>query len=141
MSENDLRIMKLLIELESDGAFASLRDAELVRTIWSEDLVVVVVRATSASFSDLAKLSRKLGEALGKKVRVVESTRDFKKVFAETLSPVPVVGVNLLWLPDGTVQYIVRISRGDERLLPASRRSLEEVLSEIVRGQVQIKAE
>lgn len=138
---DEIPIMKVLVELEEDGSFRGLRNAKYVKSLRLKNLTVVVLKAKSLTPTELSKIAKRLGEALGSRVQVVEHTSDIKKMMAELVSPASITGVNMIWLPDGTTQYIVRISRYEEKLLPARRDVLEEALSKLLNAQVKIKVE
>jgi transcription antitermination factor NusA-like protein len=55
--------------------------------------------------------------------------------------PARVTGVNTLWLPDGSVEHIVRVPRSDLRYLPTRITSIEEALSKISGVSVKIRIE
>jgi len=133
--------MRALIELEEgDPAFRWLRNAKYLKSYILDGFMVVVFEAGSlGSNIRLGKLSKALGEKFGKKVRVVEKGGDQKIIAGQLLYPARVMGVNTLWLPDGSTRYTVRISRGDLRHLPASIEILEKVLTQIFGRQTVIR--
>lgn len=139
--KDEIPIMKVLLELEENDSFRGLRDAKYVRSLRLKDLTIVVLKAKNLAPPELNKIARRLGEALGTRVQVVEHTRDIKRMMAELVSPASITGVNMVWLPDGTTQYVVRISRHEEKLLPAGREVLEEALSVLLNAQIRIKIE
>jgi len=57
------------------------------------------------------------------------------------LSPARLVGVNIVWFPDGSNEYVIRLGKQDLRILPIDLKNLEEVLSKIHKVQVRVKVE
>jgi hypothetical protein len=57
------------------------------------------------------------------------------------LFPAKILGVNTVWLPDGSVQYIVKLPKNERRYLPASPWTSKRRLSKIHSTQVKIKVE
>jgi transcription antitermination factor NusA-like protein len=87
------------------------------------------------------KIAKVLQEKLGMKVRIIEKTSNIKSSAVQLLSPARVLGVNTVWLPDGSVQYVIRVSRTERRLLPADALVLESALSKIHDTRVKIRVE
>lgn len=136
--EWDIRVMKAFLELE-ESKMGFLREYTYHKSIASNGLIVVMVSGPKTSPYILARISRALSEKLGLKVRVVEKTSSLKQLAGQVLAPAQVLGVNMLWLPDGSWESIIRISRHDFRSLPAKVEVLEEVLSKINGFPVRIK--
>jgi transcription antitermination factor NusA-like protein len=132
--------MKELLELEESG-LRELKDAHYVKSVLYKDMLVLVVKIPRNSDALLKKLSKELSESLKVKVKVIEYTNDIRKVVAQLLSPARVLGVNMVWLPDGTQIYSVRILRSDERLFPMDKNSLGELLHLITGEYFTIKLE
>ena len=59
----------------------------------------------------------------------------------QLLAPARILGVNTLWLPDGSFESIIRISKYDEKILPARREVIEEALSRILNATVKVRFE
>ena len=136
----DLKIMKALLNLESK--FPELKNVEYHKTLKIDNLVIVMLSNISRNIP-WGKLSRALAESLecNAKFRFVEKTSDFKKIASQLLTPVRVLGVNILWLPDGSQQNIVRISKSEVRFLPADLNTLEQALRMICNTEVRIRVE
>jgi len=143
VSHLDVEIMRALLELEELSVFRVLRNAEYKKSVKADEFVVVVIDSGgSITKPQLIRLSRALSEKVGLKIRVIDSTSsDVKSLVLQVIAPARLFGVNTLWLPDGTTQYIVRISRHDIRHLPTRREILESILTQMLGMQVRIKAE
>jgi transcription antitermination factor NusA-like protein len=141
VSKEEIPIMKALIELEEDKEFKQLKDVTYYKAIVGKDLIVIIVKSGGADQLVLKRAAKTLSDALGKRVQIVEQTGDLKRLAAELLSPVRINGVNTVWLPDGSTEYIVRISRYELRSLPAKIEVLEEILSKMLGSTARIRAE
>ncbi|MBE9391724.1 transcription elongation factor NusA [Fervidicoccus fontis] len=141
VDKKEIPVMKALIELEEEKEFKFLKDLNYIRTIWSEDLCVIVVKSDTQSQYQLKKVAKALSEKLNVRVQIVEDTRDLKKLASELLSPVRIVGVNTIWLPDGTTEYVIRISKYDARALPTKVEVLEDVFHKLFKSPAKIKME
>ncbi len=132
--------MKALVELEEQ--FRGLKDVVYHKSVRVDGLIIVIITPSPGlNRFTLNKIGRVLSEKLGAKVRFVEKTSDVKKLAVQLLYPVRVLGVNTLWLPDGSTHYIVRISKRDERSLPAPKELIEQALSQLASSTVKIRAE
>ncbi|MHA1209482.1 MAG: hypothetical protein ACTSSA_07455 [Candidatus Freyarchaeota archaeon] len=134
----DLEIAKQLLELEN--RFPNLKDAEFRRSVETKNLVIIVVGPGDIShfIGPKGKIVKILSDRLKKKVRVIEGDSSTKKTIEDILSPVSVLGVNTIWLPDGTLEKKVRIRKSDIRRLPTSVSTLEEVVHKLTDEKVRI---
>jgi len=134
----DLEIAKQLLELEN--RFPNLKDAEFRRSVETNNLVIIVVGPGDIShfIGPKGKIVKILSDRLKKKIRVIEGDSSTKKTIEDILSPVSVLGVNTIWLPDGTLEKKVRIRKSDIRRLPTSVSTLEEVVHKLTNEKVRI---
>lgn len=139
--KEEIPVMKSLIELEEEKDFKQLKEISYVRSIVGKDLIVIIVKSGSADPLTLKRAAKALSDLLGKRVQIVEQTGDLKRLAAELLSPVRINGVNTVWLPDGSTEYIVRISRYEIKSLPSKIEVLEEILTKMLGSPARIRAE
>ncbi|AAY80140.1 conserved Archaeal protein [Sulfolobus acidocaldarius DSM 639] len=133
--------MKQLIELE-ETQFRELKDSTYHKSYKVGNLLILIVTSGSQmSYQKWIKVAKALQEKIGLRVRILEKSNSIKSTAVQLLTPARVLGVNTVWLPDGTVQYVVRISKQEKRFLPADETSLEEALSKIHSTQVRIRVE
>jgi len=137
----EVDLMRTLLELE-EKEFKELRDSTYHKAYKMDNLIVIVVSSgPSMTQYKWIKLARILQEKYNAKVRIIEKTSNIKDSASQLLTPARVLGVNTVWLPDGSVQYVVRISKSEKRLLPANSNILESALSKIHSVQVRIKVD
>ena len=142
VGREEVDVMRALIEAEEkESEFKWLRKARYVKSYFAGDMVVVVLEVGGVSPYQVARLARRLGDALERRVKVVTSQGDAKTMVGQILYPARVLGINTLWLPDGSTRYTVRIPRHDVRHLPAPVETIEEILTKILKIPVRIKAE
>jgi len=139
---DEVEIMRVLLDLE-ESQFKELKDATYHRAIKIGHLLVLVVTSgPNLTQSKWVKVSKALQEKLKvKTVRIVEKVNDLKASASQLLSPARVLGVNTLWLPDGTVQYVVRVAKNEKRFLPSGTTELERALSKLYSTTVKIRVE
>ncbi|MEM0361600.1 MAG: transcription elongation factor NusA [Sulfolobales archaeon] len=140
----EIDVMRALLELENESDFKFLKDATYYKAVKSGNFLVLLIQLPDSSTTPrlLSKLDKHLSELLGVKVRVVDkSSNNIKSIALQLVMPARVSGINTLWLPDGSTQYIVRIPRSDSRYLPASKEVIEEVLTNLIGSSVRIRTE
>jgi len=138
----EVDVMRELLNLEGKGDFKFLKDAEYVKAIRTRDMLVLVIDIKDTNIHPrlLGRLGRILSSKLKVKVRVVNRAHgDLREIARQLVYPARVIGVNTLWLPDGTVEHIVRIPRSDSRYLPSNVAVLEDLLSKITGMNVRIR--
>ncbi|MCC6046852.1 MAG: transcription elongation factor [Desulfurococcaceae archaeon] len=140
VTELDVEVMRVLLKAESAPDFRFLRDSEYVRSVKLSNIVVVQLDSPNADSKSLLKLIKYLESELGSRVRIVNSkTASTKELVRSIIQPARVLGVNTLWLPDGTMEYVVRIPKSDLRYLPAPQEEVENLLSTMVGTNVRIR--
>ncbi|ARM75999.1 transcription elongation factor NusA [Acidianus manzaensis] len=137
----EVKVMEALLELE-DTQFKELKDSTYYKSIKVNNLLILLVGSgPSMTIQKWIKVAKALQDKLGMKVRIIEKSSNIKSSAVQLLSPARVLGVNTVWLPDGSVQYVIRVSRNERRLLPADAVSLESILSKIHDTRVRIRVE
>ena len=132
--------MKKLIELEEKKKdFKFLKNIQYIKTIWINNLAILILKTSNTPPHLLRKLAKTLSNQLDYRFQVIEKTRDLKKLASQLLSPARVTGVNMIWLPDGSIEYVIRVSRFDQRALPTKIDVLEEALSQILNSPSKIQ--
>jgi len=140
----EIDVMRVLLDLEEKSEFKFLKDAVYHKTLKLADLLVIIIQLPDSLTNQrlINKLDKQLSEVLGTKVRVIDkSTNNIRSIAFQLVTPARISGINTLWLPDGSVQYIVRIPKSDSRYLPASKEVIEEVLSTLIGSNVRIRTE
>lgn len=140
----EVDVMRVLLDLEDKPEFKFLKDAVYHKALRLADLLVITIQLPDSLTNQrlINKLDKQLSEVLGIKVRVIDkSVNNIKSIAFQLVTPARISGINTLWLPDGSVQYIVRIPKSDSRYLPASKEVIEEVLSTLVGSSVRIRTE
>ncbi len=138
VDKNEIPIMKALMELEDK--LKELRRGEYIKSYDLNGLVVVLIRDHWEK-EEIEKISKELSNALRRRTKVVVYTSDKKYLVEQILYPATLLGMNTLWLPDGTEQIIVRVSRRDQRFIGGRKRLLEKLLADLLEKNVRIRFE
>jgi len=136
----DVEVMKILLELEEDPNNKFLREATYIKSYSVDSMVIVLLELSNAvPQSFLIRIARMISEKMGMKVRVVRYSQDQKSMIAQLFAPARIQGIDSVWLPDGDVQYIIRVSRYDAKYLPLKINELETLLSKMFNESYRIK--
>jgi len=130
--------MKALMELEDN--IKELRKGEYIKSYNLNGLVIVLVRDHWEK-EELERISRELSGVLKKRTKLVVYSNDKKYLVEQILYPATLLGMNTLWLPDGTEQIIVRVSRRDQRFIGGRKSRLEKLLTDLLGQNVRIRFE
>ena len=139
VKEYEVDVMKALIELEESGV-RYLKDAEYHKS-YREDNILVIVLSFKQKIPphELGKLSRMLSSKLNIRVKVVPKSNDVRQLATLILHPARILGINTVWLPDGSTHYVIRVPRSDYRIISHTREIYEKILSEIIGQEVEIR--
>ncbi len=144
VDEREVDIMKALIELEENEGMQILKKATYHKAYFVDnDMVIIVmdlgVGTSVPVFSRYARqIEQKLREKLNMKVKIIPKANDVRGLATHLLYPARVLGVNTLWLPDGSIEYVVRITRRDERRLGKAKEVYERILTEMLGKKTHI---
>lgn len=145
VKDYEVDIMRELLELEETPEFKFLKDMEYVKSVVSEGATAVILQESKNDTPDprmLNKLSWTLSERLGSKTKVIVNTKDLKEVVKQIVFPARITSVNTIWLPDGSIEYVVRVPRFELKNLPFRRREvIENLLTQITGNVVKIRSD
>lgn len=139
----EVDVMRAITDLEQDQELKGyMGDMAYVKAYRFRDTIVILVDRRSEIPQEIyQRISRSLGDLLKANVRILWSSKDLKSIASQLLFPARILGVNIVWLPDGSSFYVLRIPRRDLRGLSLPLRAAEQILSKIAGSSVQIRSE
>lgn len=140
----EVDVMRRLIDLEEDQELKKyMQNLSYVKAYRFEDSIVVLIQRNGDVPRDIyQRLSKILSDSLNARVRVINgSSRDLKSIASQLLFPARVLGINIVWLPNGTSFHVLRVPKRDLRYISIPIEAAEKILSLIVGSDVQIKGE
>jgi transcription antitermination factor NusA-like protein len=134
----DIDIAKELLSLEDK--FPSLKEVEFRRAVDAGSMVIVIVGQGNSSevFGSKSKVMKELEKRLNRKFRVVEENSSIRRTIEDMVTPAALLGINTLWLPDGSLEKKVRLSQGDSKRLPADVQVIEETIKALTGEKIRI---
>ncbi len=140
ISQLDIEVAKRLLEIEKK--FPILKDATFFKAIDAGRMLIVLVKSNGRVMRPIwNKISRMLSNMMKKPVRIIEKTASIRQIAEQVLSPVRILGVNIVWLPDGSRENYIKISKLDLKRLPFELNLAERVISEFTKETIKIVAE
>jgi hypothetical protein len=130
----DIEFSKWLLEKEKDHP--NLQGFTLLRATRTENRLILVVKKRSndlllAEGDIMDELQEKYGE-----VMIVEGPVKLRTIIKKFIAPASEVGVNSLYLPDGSKESIVMLRGEDRERIKYSTDELRTIVSAIVRESV-----
>ncbi|MGD9396353.1 MAG: hypothetical protein PVJ05_07990 [Candidatus Thorarchaeota archaeon] len=126
----DIELSKWLMEREKD--YPNLENLTLLRATRIEGRLILVVKKKGKDlFLAEETLVNELVEKFGE-VMVVEGPPKLRRVIQEFIHPASEVGVNSLYLPDGSKESIVMLRGEDRDRIQYSNDELREIISAIM---------
>ncbi len=131
VSELDVTVAKILLDLES--SYPVLQDVSFLKAAESGSMLAIVVEGGGLKqiLSSGGRFIRDLGERTGKRIKILEGGSSLRKFLEELFAPANILTINTVWLPDGTTETKVIVSRRDSRHLPSSIDTLRDLAKKI----------
>jgi transcription antitermination factor NusA-like protein len=138
ITQLDIDMAKELLSLEDKNP--SLKDVEFKRAVDTGQMVIVIVGQGNLpeALTSKGNVIKELEKRLSKKIRVIEENSNIRRTIEDMVTPAAVLGINTLWLPDGSLEKKVRLSANDSKKLPADIQVLEEAVKSLTRERIRI---
>ncbi len=117
-----------------------LKNLEYVKSYSVDDTIVVVLRGVKSLPRQIVReIEQSLEEQLGKRVRIVEKSNNINELAVQLAHPARILTVAISWLPDGTSEAVVKITRMEARRLPFKPNELAKILSLVSGTNVRVE--
>ncbi|QOR94837.1 transcription elongation factor [Thermosphaera chiliense] len=132
---DEVKVMKALMDIEEKHKV--LRNGEYVKSFMAGDQFILILR-DGVEQAELEEVSKHLSRELDAKVKIIVETGDMRRLIEQVISPASLLGVNQVWLPDGTEIVNVRVPRRDRRFLEKNRTTFEELIAKLTGRKARI---
>ena len=133
----DLEMMKTLLDLEN--RIPNLKDVTYVKSAQTTGLAALLLSGQNLPSNMWGRIGSELRKKLNVNLRVIEKAPSLKRLVEQIIAPVRVVGVNTIWIPDGSRESSVIIDRGDVNRLPSSPENIEKIVYELSHEVIRIR--
>ncbi len=139
VSSDYIDVAKKLISMEGKNQF--LQSVTLDNVVDAGGFLVLVVgKGDAAKFYANPAPVRDLGDALNKKVVVLEAGMNDRKFLEDLFSGQQIVTINIIWLPDGSTETRVVLSaRGTKRLSKKRIQALTEIAKKVRKMDLRVE--
>ncbi len=138
ITQLDLDVSKLFIEMESK--YPSLQTVKISRILDAGSLVLLEVRKKDVLniIGPNKQLINAIEDKLQRKIHLIERTKSARKIIESLFLPVEVLGVNTIFVPDGSEEFKVRVRRKDAKNLPINEKTLHEAAYSLLGRHIRI---
>jgi transcription antitermination factor NusA-like protein len=139
ISELDLRIARLLLSLEEK--YPSLQNVCFYKAVDADRTLAIIVGHGDVPrlLGYGGKIIRALGEETGKSVRILEYGVDDRKFLEDLFTPLSILTINTIWLPDGTTETRVILKKRRGSSLPFNSKALKEIARKVRKMSLRIE--
>jgi transcription antitermination factor NusA-like protein len=121
ITRRDVEVSRVFQKLEDRGL---VKGPSFHKTVEAGDLVLVLTRERVGPLvGKQGRVIRQVSQEIGRKVRVV-NTRDARTALQDLVFPARLIGLNVVYAPEGEITKLV-IPRGDAEKLVAPKETLE----------------
>jgi len=137
ISSFDIEFSKWLLNRVKE--YPSIDDLDLRRAIQTSGRLILIVKKKNAQIiTSLEPLVAEMKESFGE-VMVFEQPIKLRKIVQTLIEPFIEVGVNSLYLPDGSRESIVMLRDEDRNKITYSKEDLKEIVSAVIGESVMFQ--
>jgi len=131
ITELDLKVIQKIVELEKDNPV--LEDVTYHRAVEADDLMAVLVdkKDLPKLLGGGARIVKELGETFGKRVKLISYGGDDREFLEGLLSPLSILTINTVWIPDGSTETKVILTGRQPRNMPVDLEKVRKIAQEL----------
>jgi len=139
ITDLDLRIARLLLSLEEK--YPSIQNVYFHRAVESNRTVAILVGHGDVPrlLGYGGKIIKALGDETGKSVRILESGVDDRKFLEDLFTPLTILTINTIWLPDGTTETRVILKRKRGTQMSVDSKALAEIARKVRKMSLRVE--
>ncbi len=139
ITDLDLRVARVLLSLEEK--YPSLQTVYFHKAIEvGRTLAVIVGHGDVPRLLGYGgKIIKALGDETGKSVRILETGVDDRKFLEDLFTPMNILTINTIWLPDGTTETRVILKRKRGSSMSFDSRGLAEIARKVRKMSLRVE--
>ena len=141
ITDLDLKIIRLLSDLEKGNP--GLQDLAYHKAVEADGNVAVLVdrRDMGKMLSGGAKVAHAISDSLGKTVKVLGYGGDARQFLEDLFSPLSILTLNTIWIPDGSTETKVILTGRQPRRMPVDLEIVKRLAKELRNMTLRIEFE
>jgi transcription antitermination factor NusA-like protein len=139
ISELDLKIARLLLSMEEK--YPSLQNVCFYKAVDVNRTLAIIVGHGDVPrlLAYGGKIIKALGEETGKSVRILEYGVDDRKFLEDLFTPLSILTINTIWLPDGTTETRVILKKRRGSHVPFDSKALKEIARKVRKMSLRVE--
>lgn len=139
ITDLDLKIARLLLSIEDK--YPALQNVCFYKAVEVNKTLAVLVGHGDVPrmLGYGGKIVRALGDETGKSVRILEQGVDDRKFLEDLFTPLSILTINTIWLPDGTTETRVILKRRRGPQLGFDQAALKEIAQRFRKMSLRIE--
>jgi transcription antitermination factor NusA-like protein len=131
VSELDLKVIQRIVELEKNNPV--LQDVTYHRAVQADGVMAVLVdnKDMPKLLGGGAKVVKDLGETFGTRVKLISYGGDDREFLEDLFSPLSILTINTVWLPDGSTETKVILTGREPRKMPVDLNNVRKIAQEV----------
>ena len=131
VTELDIKVIQKLVQLEKENQV--LEDVTYHRAIDTDDMLAVLVdkKDLPRLLGGGARIVKDLGETFGKRVKLLSFGGDDRDFLEDLFSPLSILTINTVWIPDGSTETKVILSGRKPRNMPVDLDKMRKIAQEM----------
>lgn len=131
VSELDLKVIQRIVELEKNHPL--LQDVTYHKSVEADGVMAVLVdkKDMPKLLGGGAKVVKDLSETFGKRVKLISYGGDDREFLEDLFSPLSILTINTIWIPDGSTETKVILSGRQPRKMPVDLDKVRKIAQEL----------
>jgi transcription antitermination factor NusA-like protein len=127
----DLKVIQRIVELEKDNPV--LQDVTYHRAVEADGVMAILVdkKDMPKLLGGGAKIVKDLGDTFGKRVKLISYGGDDREFLEDLFSPLSILTINTVWIPDGTQETKVILTGREPRRMPVDLEKVRKIAEEL----------
>lgn len=131
VSQLDLKVIQRIVELEKNNPV--LQDVTYHKSVEADGVMAVLVdkKDMPKLLGGGAKVVKDLSETFGKRVKLISYGGDDREFLEDLFSPLSILTINTIWIPDGSTETKVILSGRQPRKMPVDLDKVRKIAQEL----------
>lgn len=140
INEYDIRVSRFLAKLEEK--YPILKNLNLIKVFVIDDFLILKVGKEQIPLviGPKGQIIKQLEQKFNKKIRVIEKDASIEKTIKDILYPIEVLGINTIWLPDGSSERKIMVSDRYKTKIKDVKK-LEAIIKKSIKENIRIEFE